>query len=138
LRQRRQSSRRAAVIGEPLTVVFIYARESAWIDLYPRRTAVVPESILTFESAKMTFHTLDLVGGQQVIIVVHIAEKLNNENKTRIKNQLCLVTGIVGLEFDNSRPNLLLVNHSPSQIEASSILRLLQNLNLHARLIVGV
>ena len=86
----------------------------------------------------MTFLAMDKVGSQQVIIVVHIDEKLNDENKTRIKNRLCSVAGIVAVEFDDFRPNLLLVNHSPSQIGASSILRLLENLNLHAQLIVGV
>ena len=86
----------------------------------------------------MAYHIQENSENEEITIVFHVDEALDEENKKRIEFQMLNVAGISGLELDRFRPHLLIISYSPSLIEAYKILRQIENLNLHAQLIVGI
>jgi len=71
-------------------------------------------------------------------IVVHVDEVLDEQNRQRVEYTMLNTTGIERAYFDNFRKHLLIIGYDPAQINSSKILKLVKQQKLKAQLIVGM
>jgi hypothetical protein len=74
----------------------------------------------------------------QVDIVIQVDVLLDEQNRHRIEYYLLKVTGIMRVQFDKFRQQLLIIGYDPAQTDSSTILKQINQQRLNARLIVGV
>jgi len=74
----------------------------------------------------------------EIDIVVHVAEDLDDQNRQRVEYTMMKSTGIARAYFDRFRSHLLIVGYNPAQTDSSRILKLVKQQDLNAELIVGI
>jgi hypothetical protein len=74
----------------------------------------------------------------EVDIVIQVDVLLDEQNRHRIEYYLLKVTGIMRVQFDKFRKQLLIIGYDPAQTDSSIILKQINQQRLNARLIVGV
>mgnify|MGYP001553121610 CR=1 FL=1 len=79
----------------------------------------------------------NLIDYEEISIVVHVDEDLDEQIKKRVEHQLLKLDGVQAVVFDKFRPHLLFVRYSPSLVEVYKIIGKLRSFNLHVQLIVG-
>ena len=73
-----------------------------------------------------------------VDIVVQIDELLDEQNKHRVEYYLLKATGILRVQFDKFRQQLLIIGYDPAQTNSSTVLRHIKQQRLNAQLVVGI
>jgi len=71
----------------------------------------------------------------EIDIVVHVAEDMDDQNRQRVEYAMMKATGIVRAYFDRFRCHLLIIGYNPSQTDWSSILNLVRQQDLNGQLI---
>ena len=74
----------------------------------------------------------------EVDIVIQVDVLLDEQNRHRIEYYLLKVTGIMRVQFDKFRQQLLIIGFDPAQTDSSTILKHINQQRLNARLIVGM
>ena len=73
-----------------------------------------------------------------VDIVIQVDVLLDEQNRHRIEYYLLKVTGIMRVQFDKFRQQLLIIGFDPAQTDSSTILKHINQQRLNAQLIVGM
>lgn len=68
-------------------------------------------------------------------IVIHINEKLDNQNRATLTNRVQKFTGVVSTSLQDSRPHLMIIGYNRSKTKALDILSDVRNTGVHAQLI---
>jgi hypothetical protein len=74
----------------------------------------------------------------EVDIVIQVDVLLDEQNRHRIEYYLLKVTGIMRVQFDKFRQQLLIIGYDSAQTDSSTILKHINQQRLNARLIVGM
>ncbi len=82
--------------------------------------------------------TQDCSSNEALDIVVHVDELLDDQSRHRIEYYLLKATGVVHVQFDRFRQQLLIIGYDPAQTNSSIILRHFKKQQLNAKLIVGI
>jgi hypothetical protein len=82
--------------------------------------------------------TRDYSCKEEIDIVIQIDELLDEQNKHRVEYYLLKAAGILHVQFDKFRQQLLIIGYDPAQIDSSTILKHIKQQRLNAQLIVGV
>ena len=82
--------------------------------------------------------TRDYSCKEEIDIVIQIDELLDEQNKHRVEYYLLKAAGILHVQFDKFRQQLLIIGYDPAQIDSSTILKHIKHQQLNAQLIVGV
>jgi len=68
-------------------------------------------------------------------IVIHINEKLDNQNRNTLTNKVQKFTGVVTTSLQDSRPHLMIIGYNRSKTKALDILNGVKKTGVHAQLI---
>lgn len=68
-------------------------------------------------------------------IVIHINEKLDNQNRATLTNRVQKFTGVVTTSVQDSRPHLMIIGYNRSKTKALDILSDVRKTGVHAQLI---
>ena len=82
--------------------------------------------------------TQDYSCNSEVDIVVQVDVILDEQNRHRVEYYLLKVTGIMRVQFDKFRQQLLIIGYDPTQTDSSTILKHIKQQRLNAQLIVGI
>jgi hypothetical protein len=74
----------------------------------------------------------------EIDIVVHVDEDLDEQNKQRVEYAMLKASGVLRAYFDKFRQHLLIIGYNPAQINSSKILKLVKQQHLNAELVFGI
>ena len=74
----------------------------------------------------------------EINIVVHVDEELDERHRQRVEHAMQTATGIGQAYFDDFRRHLLIIGYNPARIDSARILALVKQQRLTAELIVGI